>query len=190
MAKKEAGKAANKKRGKALKVVLPIFFVLILIGFVTVSLLYNLFSARDLFFKTVYGMDPDYVAVEALEEQLALREAQLDERESKVLSDEERLNGLKEELDEREDELKRRELESLPIYHQPMTEEALADLKAISGIYEQMQPTDAASILASLYSIDDMAAILYYMSEESSAAILSSMDRTIAVEITDTLLHY
>jgi flagellar motility protein MotE (MotC chaperone) len=134
-------------------------------------------------------MDPEYVAAEQLHDQLNQRETELEERESKVAKEKERLAELEKKLDDREKELDRKEWESVPIYRRPMTDEELEDMKSIGEIYARMQPADAAAILASLYSIDDMAAILYYMSEESSSAILAAMDRTVAAEITDELLH-
>lgn len=187
IAKKESEK---KKKGKVFKVVLPLLLVLIVMGTLVVMVIFNLFALQDKLFDFVYSLDPDYQSVEALNAELAKKDAGLKERELKVTQTEERLQKLKKELDERKKELDEQEIANRPIYLRPLTEEELKNMKSISKVYSEMNPADAAEILASLYSIDDMAAILYYMAEDSSAAILAVMDRAIAVEITDALLHY
>lgn len=179
----------KKKKGKAFKIAVSVFLILAVAGFLVISLMYNLFSVRDSLLKTAYSMDPDFVAAGQLRDQLAQKETELADRESKVSAEEQRLAELKKKLDERKKELDQRERESIPIYRRPMTEDELGDMKSIGKIYAEMQPEDAAAILISLYSTEDMAAVLYHMSEKSSAAILSAMDTTVAAEITDMLLH-
>lgn len=180
----------KKKKGKAFRIILPLILILIIIGTLVVAVLYNLFSFRDILFDTVYSLDPEYRAVESIKAGLDLREQELDKKEERILKSEQRLNGLEEKLNERDKELDRREIENIPIYLRPMTDEDLESMKSISRVYSEMAPEDAAEILASLYSVEDMTAILYYMSEKKSAEILAVIDRGLAVEITDMLIHY
>lgn len=180
----------KKKKKKALKIIIPIVIVIIILGGLAAALIYNLFSIRDLFFDTVYSLDPDYRAAEEMIADVKKREAELKSREEKLKKDEQRLEMLQQELDERETELDEREIAIIPLYLKPLSDDELENMKSISRVYSEMTPEKAAEILASLYSVDDMAAILYYMPEKSSAAILAAMDKELAVEITDVLLHY
>jgi flagellar motility protein MotE (MotC chaperone) len=180
----------KKKKSRALRIIIPLVIVLIIIGGLAAALIFNLFSLQDMFFDTIYSLDPEYKAVDELRAELDRWEAELYEKEEKLLKNEQRLEKLKEELDKRKTELDEREIAIIPLYLRPLNEEELTNMKSIGMMYAKMAPEDAAEILASLYSIDDMAAILYYMPEKSSAAILAAMDTALAAQITDVLLHY
>lgn len=180
----------KKKKSRALRIIIPLFIVFVIVAGLAAALIFNLFSLQDMFFDTIYSLDPDYISVDVLRSELDRREAELNEKEEKLLKNEQRLEKLREELNKRKSELDERETAIIPLYLRPLNEEELANMKSVGRIYSQMAPEEAAEILASLYSVDDMAAILYYMPEKSSAAILAAMDTALAAEITNVLIHY
>lgn len=180
----------KKKKSRALRIIIPLFIVFVIVAGLAAALIFNLFSLQDMFFDTIYSLDPDYISVDVLRSELDRREAELNEKEEKLLKNEQRLEKLREELNKRKSELDERETAIIPLYLRPLNEEELANMKSVGRIYSQMVPEEAAEILASLYSVDDMAAILYYMPEKSSAAILAAMDTALAAEITNVLIHY
>ncbi len=180
----------KKKKSRVLRIIIPLVIVLVVIGGLVAAVIFNLFSVQDMFFDTVYSLDPEYIAVGELRAELDSWEAELTEKEEKLLKNEQRLEKLKDELDKRRTELDEREVAIMPVYLRPLDEEELANMKSIGRVYSEMAPKDAAEILSSLYSVDDMAAILFYVPEKSSAAILAAMDTALAAEITDILLHY
>ena len=190
-AAKKAGKG-KKKRGK-LKIILIIVLVLLVAGFVFEEIYYNYLGTRDMLIDAVVKLDPAYGTREKKlnerESLLDAREADLDAREKTVTSRENQNDRRTASLDTREKDVNDLLQWSLPLYRRQMTEQELTDMQSVSMSYSRMAPEIAAAILMELNDPDDVAAILYYMSERSAAAILAVMDPEFAAVITEIFLY-
>ena len=120
---------------------------------------------------------------------LDTRESELKDREKELDLREERLDSRKEQLDKREEQINLSQERSMPAYLRDMTEEELADIMSVSTSYSRMDPGTAAGILVELRDPNDVATILYYMSERNAAAILSVMEPEFAARITEILMN-
>ena len=134
------------------------------------------------------GLDERETKIEAREETLDEREIVINARETAVVSSEAQIKKRSDELDKREAVLNDQELEQIPIYLREMTEQERADKVSLSRSYGNMAPETAADILSKLSDLQNVAAILYFMSERNAAAILSEMEPVFAARITEILL--
>ena len=193
---KQRRKSKNAKKGGVLRRIFRIFVLLLAVGVGVVGyfiIRHDQWSLRSRAIDQLNLIDPQtYTYKQRLEAELETlndRELALNERAAKIASDEQRLDRRKTELDKRESDLNVRDATPrAPIYRQPLSDQQLADMKSIGKTYENMDPTDAARIMATLYNAEDMAAIVYYMSERGAAAVLTEMDVRLAARITDLLL--
>ena len=209
--KNSTGKPKRKK-GKIILFSILGLLVILIAGFIFEEISWNYLGTRDVFLDFVNRIDPEYketvhltverneaaldkreADLEELKVSLDTRKTELDEREQSLKSLEADTNAgfdrRRTQLDKLETELKAREDRLTPIYRTPMSEEALADMTSLSKTYSAMTPEAAADILANIYDAQDVAAILYYMSEKSAGAILSVMDAELAAEVTEILIH-
>ena len=182
----------KKKRGK-LKVILIILLILLVAGFVAEEVYFNWLGTRDMLIEAVLKLDPD---VRARDASVRIREAQLKEkeeafeaRERAVSSREAQNERLRSELDRRDADLRDKELRATPLYRRPMSEDDLAEMVSLSRSYSQMSPESAMAILVEFDRAEDVAAILFYMTERNAAAILAEMDPEYAAQITNILLY-
>ena len=185
-------KKKKKKKGK-LKIILILLLVVLAVGFVTEEIIINFFGVRDMFIDAVISLDPEYADREQdyikREEELDAKEKELNRREQSVLSRENANERRRIELDLREEEVAEREESALPLWSRLMSEQELADMQALSRSYALMAPEAAAAILMELDSPQDVAAILYHMSERSRASILTAMESEFAALLTEILLY-
>ena len=121
--------------------------------------------------------------------ELDTREGELKENEKELDLRNERLDARSEQLDKREEQINLSQSRSVPAYLREMTEEELADIMSVSTSYSRMDPGTAAGILVELRDPNDVATILYYMSERNAAAILSVMEPEFAARITEILMN-
>lgn len=180
-------KKRKKKGGKGILFV--IMLLLLAIAFVVATFIFDLFGLRTQFFSFVHGLDPEYRSVEVFKYELDEREKQLNELEASLAAQQQQLAEYSEELAEQEAYITDLELSSNPVYRPPVNEEDQAYMQNIGKIYAAMDAEAAAKIMVKLYSIEDMAAIIYYMPQAGAAAILEQMDAGTAADITDQLLH-
>lgn len=183
----EENEKIKKKGHRGLVVIITLLIIIAALIFVIFK--FNVFGMRDGFFSFLHSLDPDYVAVEQLEVQLNDKELELQERETKLAHDEAALAKQAEELTKKETQLSSTERETEPIYRGLISEQDLEDMKSLSKIFSSMSAESAASILSSLYTVEDMTAIIYFMSESSAASIMQVLDVELAAEITNALLH-
>ena len=193
MSRKERKALGIKKKGGKLKIILLIILVLLVAGFVAEEVYFNWLGTRDMVIDAVIKLDPNIRArgarLDAREAALAEKEEAFEARERQVLTRETQNERRKAELDRTAAELADRELRATPIYRRQMSEQELEDMVSISRAYSQMQPESAAAILGELDSNEDVAAILFYMTERNAAAILAVMEPEYAARITSILLY-
>ena len=178
-----------KKRGGIIKLIILIVFIIAAAAFLFLSIRFDIGGVRTKMIEAVNLLDPNYAQRVEILETLEQREAELIEREENAVQEEQRLAELEEELFLFQDELYSDQADRIPIYRRRMNEKDLADMVSISLTYAKMDPVAAAEIMSSLETVEDMAAVIYYMNESNAAAIMSEMDSSIAAEITVLLLR-
>lgn len=183
------GKVKKSKSGKSKKIIILLMLIFFVAAFAFVTMFFDLFGVRTGLFAFLHSLDPEYRNLEMYEVELDIKEANLDEREQKLIENEQKLVEREAALAKAEAELKTQGTQNVPIYRGIISDQDLADMKSISKIYASMPAESAAEIMASLYTVEDMAAIIYYMSESNAASILQVMEVWLAAQITDLLLH-
>ena len=196
------GKEKKKKGGK-LKIILIIIIVVLVAGFVAEEIIFNFLGVRSAFVGLVVKLDTEKAGEAALDELFEQRFSErFNEREDELNKLQGELDTLQRsletretqllrrgiELDLREEALEEKEQQFVPRYRREMTEQELEDMQALGNTYSLMSPEAAASILMELENADDVAAILYFMSDRNAASILAAMDPEYAAVITEILL--
>lgn len=202
----EGGKKSN-PLPKILLFVIPI----VLIGVFITMVFLNLFGLRGIMggifteplINAVVWFDPDFTSIEkSIRDAGDRREAALDIREASIAEYEARQKEIFDALNEREGQLDRRsaaldrreqnlEVEAapeLPVYERTLTPEEIVNLQSLSRTYANMDAESAAEIMAELYSLEDMATILFYMTERKAAPILEAMNPELAARVTELLI--
>ena len=189
----EAPAGKVKKKGHKLKIILIIVLVVLVACFVFEETYFNYLGLRTMLFDAVATIDPDYrMRVEALgerERELNAMRAELDAREKTITSREAQNERRSAELQKQTDDIRDREALLTPLYRRQMSEQEQEDMASISLSYSRMTPENAANILLELNKPDDVAAILYFMSERNAAAILAVMEPEFAARITEIWLY-
>ena len=121
--------------------------------------------------------------------ELDARENDIKEREKALDLRDDQLNSRKEQLDNREAQINLAQERSAPAYLRDLSEEELADIVSVSTSYSRMAPETAAGIMVELRDPNDVATILYYMSERNAGAILAVMEPEFAARITEILMN-
>ena len=187
------GGKRKKKRGRLLKIILIAILVVLIAGFVFEEVYLNYLGTRDMLIDAIVKLDPDFRSREAgldeWEAELESLQNELDARERSVVTREGQNDRRKADLDIREQALVNREQWVDPLYKRVMSEEEIADMESLSRTYSMMPPESAAQILMELEQLEDVAAILYFMTERNSSAILAVMEPDFAAEITVILLY-
>ena len=152
----------------------------------------------------IVWLDPDlYELDKQLTDEAEIRETELDQREAAVSEREEEISQLEEktaalerELNARNIRLNQREAEinamrerTIPLYRRDMTPQELEDMISYSTTFSRMSPDDASEILVNIHTTDDVASILYYMSERNAAAIMAAFEPEFAAEVTNVWLY-
>ena len=179
----------KKKKGGVRALLATIIVLLALSTAIFFIFRYDLYGIRTSLFSFVHNLDPSYQDDTDRSAELYTWELALSEREGRIATEETRLADQSKELGEREQAVTDREVNRVPVYRPPINEDDVLYMQNIGKIYAAMDATAAADIMVRLYSVEDMAAIVYYMSQSAAAAILENMDPTVAANITDRLLH-
>jgi flagellar motility protein MotE (MotC chaperone) len=178
----------KKSRAGLIAVIAAAGVVVLAVAFAVLVAAIDLFGLREGAILAVVRLDPEFAALETRQTELDGRESALASREADLELTQARLDSEREELELREQELYSAAEALIPLYRQPMSPQDLADMQALAATYQAMSPSSAADILSRLYTTDDVAAILYYMTGKATAAVLSEMEPELAAEITEVLL--
>lgn len=184
--KKEKAKIKNKKsRGKVFLVLLA---VLVLLGGAGAVLYHNGVLTPVLErFGLVEPAGETQLTPEEREALLTARETALSDREEAVGKREERLAAKEAELEAQEGQPE--ESQTFGEMLEEMSEEELEYLKKVSSIYSKMDPAGAVSIMASMYDLNEISSIVYYMQPAASALLLEQMDAKTAADVTQIILN-
>ncbi|MDR1217143.1 MAG: hypothetical protein LBJ99_00995 [Oscillospiraceae bacterium] len=183
---------AGKRRKPLIIAAAALLLMAVLGAFVFVVIQFNQWGIRTAFIGAVDSLDPQYVALTSFEAELDERSAELDAREQGAAEEDERLDALRQELERREGELQVDEGDAAvetPGYWLRLSPQDMEAMESLAKTYAAMDAVAAAEIMAGLYSVRDMAAILYHMAEKSAAPILEAMDRQLASRVTQELLR-
>jgi flagellar motility protein MotE (MotC chaperone) len=171
-------------------IIIAVFFLLCAIGlFVFVVTQFDRWGLRTALIESANKLDPLYSTLASRLTEVETREVSVSAREEETTAEEARLEEWNAALRQRESELNSEERARIPIYRAPSSPQEVKDMESLGKIYAAMTAERAAEILARLYANEDMAAILYYMSEKNAAPILSAMDSRLAADITEILLE-
>jgi flagellar motility protein MotE (MotC chaperone) len=188
-AKVKKSKKEKKKRGKLLALLIPLIVGVAAIGtFIFLSIQFDVFGTRTIFINWACSLDPEYGD---FADRISDLEYQLDDietREADIEYQWELLAEEREELANWEQEIYAEVGGHTPLWRSPMTDGDLADMKNLAKIYGAMAAADAADIMAQLYSADEMAAILYYLTAKKAASVLTAMDHDLSASITEILM--
>ena len=173
---------------------------------------------KEPFLAAVTWLDPEYTSVyDEMKEKNDKRVKALDEREAALDQREKELNAeadsVRAELETRKTEAATREQElsertalldkreaafkqqqedqalaTAPALERELTETEIAYFQSLSRTYSNMSPENAARVLEEIYSPEDAALIIHYMSERGAAAIFDVMDVNLAARLTEILL--
>lgn len=188
--KGKKGKKPKKKKSKLGLMITVFILVLALAATGYVIFRNDFWGVRTAVFTFVHNLDPEYKELTEWEATLTTKEETLTLREQEVDTAQTDLDAYSTELDEREKYLADLEASRVPVYRPPINEDDVVYMQNIGKIYAAMEAKNAADIMVRLYSIEDMAAIIYYMEQTSAAAVLEQMKAEIAADITDQLLRY
>jgi flagellar motility protein MotE (MotC chaperone) len=180
----------SKKKGGVSGLIVLLVLIVIAGGGLYVIVHFNLFNARGIIVDTVLAtalkIDPEYVSYkeDALRLETALKEA--DDLKAQYEKELELLDQEREEIAAEAEN--NQELDKIPFYLRNLNEDELAEMENLGKIYAAMLPETAADIMPRLYSVRDMASIVFFMKPDSAAALLSAMDASLAADITEELI--
>jgi flagellar motility protein MotE (MotC chaperone) len=184
-----------KKKKRVPLLILVGVLIALIAAFVFLVAQFNLLGFRDKVFDVLYKLNPTYETVLQYEATIRQRETDVNARiaeievvEAQQTEQAAALDRRRVELDDMEAGIKQQR--DLPVYRRPLDDQALADMVAISAVYANMEPTEAAAVISRLFTIEDMAAVIYYMDAEKAALIMEKMEASVAAGITDKLLRY
>ena len=191
VSKKKAERAKSGKKKKRKLPLLIIIFVLVLLiaAFLTAHLYFDFFGWKAPMFEIMHHLDPEYTELTDRESTLTDRETNAEQRELALAERESSLTTRELQLGQREANLAQSEKARVPVYRPPINDSDREYMESISKIYAGMEPANAASIMVKLYSVEDMAAIIYFMSTSKAAAILENVAPELAAQITDQLIN-
>lgn len=176
------GKKGKKRRAKGVLIIAIIMLALIIAGGIALYFLGFLDPLLPL-----VGLTPraEKVTFEQRQEQLIALEKALELREQAVAEREEKVQKKEEKLIILEDELEERENAPIDFNEKILNtkEDQLANLKKVSKICDTMEPEEASKILLELGSVDEMALVIYFMSEGAAADILAVLPEITSARI-------
>lgn len=177
----------KKRRLKGILIIALIMFVLIIAGAITLYFLGFLDPLLPL-----VGMTPraEIVTFEQRQEQLIAHEKALELREQAVSEREAKVEKKAQKLSELEDELEERENAPIDFNDKiAQTDEASLDnLKKVSKICNTMDAEAAAKVVMELGSVDEMALVVYFMSEEAAAELMAALPEMTAARIISLII--
>ncbi len=188
--KEKKGKEGKKeKKGGFLGVFIMLLLVLLALGGLVASVFFNWLGIRDTMIGMLGSLDPAYVTNEERAAALELKSTELSEREATIASDEARLAQLEVDLQGEVAEQQAQQTELTPLYRRNLPEDRILELQNLGSIYSKMDAASAAAILPELYTIADMATILFYMNQTVAAEVLAGIDADLAADITMQMLQ-
>ena len=202
----------SKKGGGGGVIAVMLIVALLLAGSFGAAVYFDVFSARAItadllkepLLRVVIWLDPTFSTVDermreeadARDKRLTAREEKLDERELDLVQRESRADTREQQLDRRALELNNREEQiiamyerTIPLYRRDMTIQEREDMESFARTFTQMSPDSAAYILVGTGSVDDVAAILYFMNERNAAAIMAAFHPDYAAAVTNVWLY-
>lgn len=185
-----SGNRKKKKKGGSIKlfIFLILFFVALVCSAVVIYI-NDFFAVQTTIIEIAHSIDPEYRGITEKEAELNLRDEKQEALQAKLDAEEKRLATLEQELAKKEQDVAILERSKTPVYRPPINEDDVVYMQNIGKIYGAMEPANAAKAMAELRSVEDMAAIIYFMSQKNAAAVLELMDPKIAALITEQLLH-
>jgi len=211
--KKGKGKGKPVKKGGGGGVIAVMLIIaLLLVGSFGAAVYFNVFSARaitadlvnDPLLRVIIWLDPSFSTVDermreeadardrrlsALEEKLNERIAEVEQRESRADTREQQLDRWAIELNNREEQIIAMYERTIPLYRRDMTDQERDDMISYARTFTQMSPEDAAEILVRIGSVENTAAILYFMGERNAAAIMAALHPDYAAAVTNVWLY-
>lgn len=187
--KKPEKKKGEKRKSKLPLVIFIICLILVIAAFLFSHFYYDLFGWKAPMFDLMHHLDPDFVEIVDREATLEARAETLNALEASLNEREDSLNEWELRLSRFDEELKRTEKSRTPVYRPPINDSDREYMTGIAKIYAGMEPENAAEVMVNLYSVEDMAAIVYFMSSSKAASILECMNPSLAAQITDQLLN-
>ncbi len=191
--KKDAAGDADgegKKKKSAAGLVILICLLITAGLFLYLSLTRDWGGVRTTVLDTVNKLDPDYRSVEEKLAQYNMDQALLEAGQKALADAQKKLEEQKKALDAERVEIDDLRVFTLPLYRRGLPDEKIAELKALGKIYSVMEAESAADIMARLYDVSHMAAIVYYMDKGAAAAVLDAMNHDLAARVTTDLLRY
>ena len=187
-------KAEKNGKDKKKKSKLPLFIfivvpILLLAAFLTAHFYLDFFGWKEPMFDMIHHLDPNFTELADREAALSDGEAKLEQRETALSERENSIAAKDLQLQTRESELLKAEKARVPVYRPPVNDSDKEYMESISKIYAGMEPEKAAEVMVNLYSVEDMAAIIYFMSTSKAATILEFMTPKLAAQITDQLIN-
>lgn len=184
-------KRKKKKKGRGIIGLIILLVLIIAAGvFIYLTMVNDWGGVRTQALTLVNKLDPEFrYLTEQQVTEYKQAVAQLEQDRAQLKADQDLVAQQRAELDARRAELAQQELERQPLYRRNLSEDKLNEIKQTGKIYENMDPAIAAGIMSRLYDETYMAAILYYMSAQSAADVMSNMSAELAARVTTELLR-
>lgn len=186
---KDAGKKSKKKRSKGTTVIVLLILLLLVGGAVyavyRIGLLDPVLVAVGMMpSQEELSMEEQQTRLDRLEEELELRESELTGRETDVTDREKAVK-------KREEDVEKREREQLS-FAQVMAEttpERMETLKKVSAICNEMSAETAVGIVQNLVNTDEIALVIYHMTEENAAKLLALLPQATAAKVLSLMMR-
>ncbi len=179
----------KRRRRRKRKVLLSLFLILLIIAGVIAAFYYT-GVIKSLF--ELIGFEKPMAVLSGIEQEQRFQswQKELEDWEFQLDKREQELEDEKKALSEREVAVAQREEEykTFSALLKETDEERLAVLERLGGIYDKMDVTKAVGIIEEMYSVDEMAIIIYYMSDSTAASVLAEMTPSIAREIVSMMI--
>ncbi len=179
----------KRRRRRKRKVLLSLFLILLIIAGVVAAFYYT-GVIKSLF--ELIGFEKPMAVMSTIEQEQRFQswQKELEDWEFQLDKRELELEEEKKALSEREVAVASRE-ENVKSFSAILTEtdeERISVLERLGGIYDKMDVASAVAIIEKMYTVDEMAIIIYYMSDATAAAVLAEMTPSIATEIISMMI--
>jgi flagellar motility protein MotE (MotC chaperone) len=184
----ELEKRKRKKRRKR-KFILSLFLILLIIAGVIAAFYYT-GVIKSLF--ELIGFEKPMAVMSGIEQEQRFQswQKELEDWEFQLDKREQELEDEKKALSERETAVAQRE-ENVKSFSAVLTETdegRVAVLERLGEIYDKMDVKKAVATIEEMYTVDEMAIIIYYMSDETAAAVLAEMTPSVATQIVSMMI--
>lgn len=177
----------RKKSKKGLLIFLLIF--LILIGGAGYAL-YRIGILDPVLVAVGMMPSPEELTIEERQSRLERQADELDARAAELDKREEDVERKEKSIRLREEDVQRRESEltSFTAVMESSSPEQLDALKKVSKICNQMEAEDAVGIVQNLANADEIALVIYYMTEEKAAQLLTLLPQATAAKVLSLII--